>query len=219
MIPWDQRLARVMVRPLVATAIRPNHITVLSLLLALAAGALFAQGATDWAAGLFVLARFIDHFDGELARAQGTGSKLGYYFDYVTGALSYAALFIGLGVGPGQAAFGVLGLLLGLGGGACALLSLGFNLAIDRVVAGDGAVGYPARGGFELEDGIYLLAPVTWLGYLEPFFFLAGIGATVYAAWSAWRLLGLLAGRGPAAREVPGDEDGGERRTDGGGDQ
>ncbi|MEK6529729.1 MAG: CDP-alcohol phosphatidyltransferase family protein, partial [candidate division NC10 bacterium] len=37
--PWDQRLARVLVRPLVGTPIRPNHITTLSLALALGAGA------------------------------------------------------------------------------------------------------------------------------------------------------------------------------------
>ncbi|MDA0998869.1 MAG: hypothetical protein O2944_11785, partial [Proteobacteria bacterium] len=51
------------------------------------------------------------------------------------------------------------------------------------------AVGYPGFAGFELEDGIYLLAPVTWLGFLYPFFVAAGIGATIYCAWTCWQLL------------------------------
>lgn len=218
MVPWDQRIARVLVRPLVATAVRPNHITALTLLLALTAGVLFARGHLDSAAGLFVAARFLDHFDGELARVQGTASRFGYYFDYFVGGLSYAALFVGLGLGPGADAFGGLGLVLGFGGGACAVLSLGINLGIDRVVGGGDAVRYPAIAGLELEDGIYLLAPVTWLGYLEPFFLLAGIGATVYATWSATQLLGLISRRGSTTREIPGDDDSGQRRPDGRGD-
>ena len=218
MMLWDQRLARILVRPLAATAIRPNHITAVTLLLALTAGVLFARGNLDSAAGLFVTARFLDHFDGELARVQGTTSRFGYYFDYVVGGLSYAALFVGLGLGPGADAFGGLGLLLGFGGGACALLSLGINLGIDRVGEREDAVGYPGFAGLDLEDGVYLLAPVTWLGYLEPFFLLAGIGATVYAAWSASQLLGLISRRGSATREAPGDNNSGQRRPNGGSD-
>ncbi len=49
-------------------------------------------------------------------------------------------------------------------------------------------VGYPGWAGFELEDGIYLLAPVTWLGWLEPFLVAAGIGATVYLLWTLGRV-------------------------------
>ena len=76
------------------------------------------------------------------------------------------------------------------------MLSLFTNLAIDRkMFAGDKdegqAVGYPGFAGFELEDGIYLLAPITWAGYLTPFFVAAGIGASVYFAWSMMRLVFL----------------------------
>ncbi|MDP7123483.1 MAG: CDP-alcohol phosphatidyltransferase family protein, partial [Alphaproteobacteria bacterium] len=90
--PWDQRLASIMVRPLARTPITPNQITVFTLVLALAAAALFAVGdktAANWAAGMFILARFMDHFDGELARMTGKTSLLGYYLDYAVGGLSY----------------------------------------------------------------------------------------------------------------------------------
>ncbi len=147
--PYDQRIARVLVRPLARLGVTANQITAVSLVLALGAGALFALGGTPaihwaahWAAGVFVLARFLDHFDGELARLTGETSRFGYYFDYVTGGLSHAALFAGIG--------------WGLAGG-------------------------PLGG--------WALAPVTWLGWLEPFLVAAGIGATVYLLWTLGRVL------------------------------
>jgi hypothetical protein len=35
--------------------------------------------------------------------------------------------------------------------------------------------------GFELEDVMYLVRPITWLDLLEPFVSLAGIGAPLFA--------------------------------------
>ena len=188
--PWDQRLARVLVAPLARTPVTPNHITSASLLVALAAAGLFASGsaaAADWGAGLFVLARFLDHFDGELARLTGKSSRFGYYFDYVAGTISYAALFAGIGIGLAGGVLGDWALLLGAAGAASALIAMPLNLDLDKRRAPGEAktVGYPAVAGFELEDGIYLIAPVTWLGWLAPFFVACGVGATVYCVWTA----------------------------------
>ena len=175
--PYDQRIARVLVRPLARTPLSPNHLTALSLALALAGAGLLAEGdpvAANWGAALFVLARFLDHFDGELARLTGKTSRFGYYFDYVSGGLSYAALFAGIGVGLADGALGGWAYLLGAAGAASALISLFVNLALDKEagLADGDAVGYPGVAGFELEDGIYLIAPITWLGWLAPFFVL-----------------------------------------------
>src|SRR5690606_23562354 len=126
---------------------------------------------------IFALSRFIDHFDGELARMQGTTSKLGYYLDYAVGGIGYAALFAAMGV-CFYGSLSVGSLVLGGAGAASALISLFSNLEIDRKTKNTDlgeAVGYPGFAGFELEDGIYLIAPVTWLGFLEPFFIAAGI--------------------------------------------
>jgi len=197
--PWDQRAARVLVKPLALTPVTPNQLTTLTLVLALAGAGLFATGdpaLAGWAAGLFVLARFLDHFDGELARLKGISSRFGYYYDYVAGAASYTALFLGIGIGLAAGPLGPWALLLGLAGSASALLSMCLNLGIDKVLSeetgsdGEGdAIGYPGYAGFELEDGIYLLAPVTWLGFLTPFFVAAGIGAAVYCLWGLWLLV------------------------------
>ena len=200
--PYDQRLARILVRPLAGTPLTPNHITLLTLALGLGAAWLFATGdpvAANWGAGVFVLARFLDHFDGELARLTGQTSRLGYYLDYVSGGLSYGALFGGMGIGLSGGALGGWAFALGAAGFASAILSMFLNLDIDtaRELAEGDSVGYPGFAGFELEDGIYLIAPITWLGWLEPFFVLCGSGAAVYCLWTAWTLLRLRTAKRP----------------------
>ena len=191
-IPYDQQLARKIVKPLSGTVISPNQITTLTLLMALTSGFLFAQGdpiCVNWGAGIFALARFFDHFDGELARLQGKSSSFGYYFDYVAGGISYAALFIGLGLGHVDGELGIWAIVLGGAGASAAIISLFSNLGIDErsddLDAGE-AIGYPGFAGFELEDGIYLIAPVTWFGFLMPFFIASGIGAMIYCLWTLW---------------------------------
>lgn len=197
--PYDQRIAAVMVRPLVNTPITPNHVSIFTLFLALGGAALLATGeAADatMGAGLFVLARFLDHFDGELARQSGKTSKLGYYLDYIVGSISYAALFFCMGWGFRESDLGNWAIVLGSGGAAAALISMFTNLGIDRQTGGDetgDSVGYPGFGGFELEDGIYLIWPVTWLGYLYPFFIAAGIGATIYCLYTCVTLFRMRA--------------------------
>ncbi len=195
MIPWDQRLARILVRPLARTPVTPNQVTAFTLVLALAGAALLGTGDTqlaDWGPGLFILARFFDHFDGELARLKGSASSFGYYFDYAVGGISYAALFGAIGIGLAGTSLGGWSLALGAAGAAAALISMFLNLGIDRANGhrADGeAVGYPGIAGFELEDGIYLLGPLTWAGFLQPFFLAAGIGAAVYCVWTFWCLV------------------------------
>jgi len=170
--PYDQRLARMLVRPLIKSPVTPNHITIVTLLIALGGAGLLASGTPDlqnWGGGLFILSRFLDHFDGELARQKKMTSKLGYYLDYISGSLSYGSLFVGLGIGFRDGALGPWSIALGV----ATMLSMFTNLGIDR--ASDDidpdrgeAIGYPGVSGFELEDGIYLLG-LTLSLKLDPF--------------------------------------------------
>ncbi len=140
--------------------------TTLSLCLALGAGALFATGGVRtaaWAAGLFAFARFLDHADGELARLKGVSSRFGYYYDCAVGAFSSAALFVGIGIGFQNGVLGPWSVAAGWAAAACALLAMVLGLRVDSRHGGH-AGGYPGFAGFELEDGIYLIAPITWLG-------------------------------------------------------
>ena len=197
--PWDQQIAAVLVRPLAKTPITPNQVTLFTLVVAWAGAALIAVGtveAINWGAGLFVFARFLDHFDGELARQTGRKSKIGYYLDYLSGAGSYSALFLCMGIGFRDSELGLWAVALGAAGLVSAVASMFINLGIDKVQGGDedgDACGYPGFLGFELEDGIYLLAPVTWLGFLYPFFVAACVGAVVYTLWSLATFLRLQA--------------------------
>ena len=150
--PWDQRLARWLVQPLARTPLHPNHSTTRSLALGGGVGVLFARGearAAGWGAALFMLARFIDHADGELARLTGRTSRGGYYYDYVAGALSSVALFAGIGVGYAGGPLGGGALALGLAASVAALAGLGFGLATDARRGSEEAP-YPQWGPFEL---------------------------------------------------------------------
>jgi len=195
--PWDQRIARRIAQALARTPVTPNLVTAFSMALCLAGAALFADGgrvAACWGAVLFAAGRFLDHCDGELARITGRRSRFGYYFDYAAGGIGYAALFVGLALGAHRGWLDAWALALGAAGAGAALISLFLNIGIDRTggAGADGdAVGYPAFAGFELEDGIYLIVPIAWAGLVEPFFAAAGLGATVYCAWTFRRLMRL----------------------------
>jgi len=200
--PYDQRLARVLVRPLTRTGLTPNQMTTITLVLAVAGAVLIATSQAPhihWGAGLFALARFLDHFDGELARQTGKTSRFGYFYDYVAGASSYAALFVGLGIAFHDGWLGGWSIVLGAVGAVSAFVSMLLNLNIDRQ-EGEGTANYPGLAGFELEDGIYLIAPIVWLGWAQPFLICAGIGAGVYALWTlrSFLRLRLAAAREPA---------------------
>jgi phosphatidylglycerophosphate synthase len=193
-VPYDQAVARLLVKPLVNSPVHPNHITIISFLVGFAGSLTTLSGdQADLAFGatLFALARFLDHCDGELARASGKKSKIGYYLDYFVGGSSYAIFFGCLGIGLSATFIGQWALLLGAAGAISAIVSMFLNLKLDEALElkdGD-AVGYPRFLRFELEDGVYLIAPIAWLGWLDWFFIPVGVGASVYLIWTAWSLL------------------------------
>ena len=102
---WDQRLARVAMRPLVSSRATPNQITTLSLALGLLGALLYAQG--NWAMHLgaagFVPSFWLDHADGELARMTGRSSPFGHYHDVAAGGCVLVAVLVGIGIGTSDA--------------------------------------------------------------------------------------------------------------------
>ena len=188
-LPYDQALARILIKPLVNTPVHPNHISLFSLAVGLAGSWLMTRGTyfdMAWGATLFAIARFLDHFDGELARAADKKSKLGYYLDYFVGGTLHATFFGGTGIGLAQGWLGHWGFILGGAGAACSIIAMFLNVKLDEAMEkedGD-TVGYPGFWRFELEDGTYLIAPIAWLAWLDWFFILVGTGATVYLAWT-----------------------------------
>ena len=193
---WDARLARSLVRPLVDTAVTPNHLTTLRLLIGLAGALCLAQGGFGWinaGALLIVLSNFVDHTDGELARISGKSSKIGHFYDLAADALVTVALFASMGVdivaAGGQMAAPPV--LLGAVAGAAVALIFYLRMRIESF-AGKAGTKQAFAGGFETEDVLYLLPLVTLTDGVEPFLLAASIGAPLFAAWVVidyWRIV------------------------------
>jgi phosphatidylglycerophosphate synthase len=184
--PYDQRLARFLIKPFAKTGLHPNAVTGLSFALGLTAAYMFAvaiETMAGLAALLFMLAVLTDHADGELARMTGKTSKLGHRLDYIVGTLNYAALFVGLGIGLANGPMGDEELILGLTVGIVNPVICTLRLAMDLRHGGE-AVAHPDFAGFELEDFIYLIGPIAWLGGIEYFFLIYGLGTFGYLVFT-----------------------------------
>ena len=188
---WDTRLAQALVKPLAGTPVHPNHLTGLSFLFGLSAALLFAFGAPQMvhlAAGLYMIAVFLDHTDGELARLVGKSSSFGKYFDSVVNATNYTMLFVSLGIHFSAGPMGGWALALGIAAGLCNPVIFFTRMSTERK-HGSAAVAHPKYGGVEIADIIYLIGPITWLGGLEYFFLAYGLGTFGYTSWTIWERL------------------------------
>lgn len=198
LMPWDQRLARIVVRPIARLPVHPNALTTAGLLVGLTAAALMASGNpahADLGAALFMLAVFMDHTDGELARQTGKTSTFGHYYDHVAALTTYVALFVGVGIGLGGGEGGdggdgtlvawapIMGVLAGLG----VATAFGGRVYLEERL-GKQAVQQDSFAGFEMEDTLYIVGPVTWLGGLTPFLVAAAVGAPVFALFVLWQI-------------------------------
>ena len=165
----------------------PNHVTTFGTLVGLTAAALYASGTpalVDLGACVWVVSAVLDHADGELARMSGKCTEWGAAYDRASDLLVRLALFTAIGVGLRSGPLGIAAPLCGLAAGIAFVAIFSFRGAIIRRQGRD-AVAQPAVGGFEIEDVLYLIAPLTWLGGLGPFIVAAGIGAPLYALWAA----------------------------------
>jgi phosphatidylglycerophosphate synthase len=186
--PWDARLARRLVAPLVHTWVTPNHLTTLRLAVGLAAAAAFIPGSFGWsniAALLLILSNFLDHTDGELARISGKTSRAGHLYDLASDAAVTVLLFIAIGVGI--AARPGIGLvvppaILGLVAGSAVALIFYLRMRIEALL-GKTATRQASLGGLETEDVLYLLPLATLSNSLVPLLLAASICAPLFAIW------------------------------------
>lgn len=157
---WTHRLARAVVRPLVGTGVTPNHLTTLRVLTGLGACAVVATGNRNWqvgAAGLWVLSAFLDRADGELARIGDMMSEGGHRYDYLADLWINALIFAAVGLGARHGWMGFWAVPIGLLTMISMLVCWVGGEAYQRL---DGAhrKPYAGRWGFDLDDGLYLLA-------------------------------------------------------------
>lgn len=201
---WTHRLARPLVRPLVGTGITPNHITTARLVTGLIACCALVRGDpiwTWWAGWMWLVSAFLDRADGELARVGNMVSPEGDAWDYQVDLIVNPAFFAAIGIGLRRSVLGVAAIPLGLVAGGSVFLVAYWGKALERrqrlaVKAYSGAFG------FDLDDLLYLFAPLAWLGWLAPILVGAAIGGTLMALLTACRLYRLVVRQKRAAEGI-----------------
>jgi archaetidylinositol phosphate synthase len=190
---WTHLLARPVVRPLIGTAVRPNHLTTLRLLTGIAASVAFALGTRAgmwWGGGLWLISAFLDRADGELARIGNMMSPGGHRYDYLADVWVNTLFFMAIGVGLRNSWLGAWSIPLGVISAVSILLGSLFSESLERR-GPTGTKGIPGKWGFDPDDALYLMGPLAWLGWLSPILVGASVGATSVMIITAVRLLRL----------------------------
>ncbi|MGB5748261.1 MAG: CDP-alcohol phosphatidyltransferase family protein [Desulfobacterales bacterium] len=110
------RPARWVVGLCVRLGLRPNHVTIIGLVLVIIAGYFFARGWYGWGLLAGWLMTFLDTVDGKLARVTVTSSRFGHYFDHLIDLVHPPIWYILWGVGLGVAQLDILGISLAAAG-------------------------------------------------------------------------------------------------------
>ena len=187
---WTHLLARRAVRPLVGTGVTPNHLTTIRMLTGAAACVAFAIGgpAGDlWGGVLWLVSCFMDRADGELARIGDMTSPGGHLYDYYVDNTVTAAFFAAIGIGLRHSWLGGAAIPLGLFT-AVALALCGWTSELLERQRGPGFRAYSGWMGFDPDDGLYLLAPFAWLGWLPVILVLSAVGTATMLAITLVRL-------------------------------
>src|SRR5687768_7793759 len=91
-------LLRPLVPPLARLGVTPNHVTVLTFLVALLAAALIAVDRPQSGLAVWLVSRVGDGLDGALARHTGRTTAFGGYLDITLDMAGYAAMVMGFAV-------------------------------------------------------------------------------------------------------------------------
>ncbi len=182
---WSHAAARVLVRPLIGTPVRPNHITTLRLLTGAAACLLLVPGTFTlnlWAGALWIVSAFLDRADGELARIGNMQSRGGHLYDYYTDVLLNSAFFLGAGFGVQGSWLGGWAIPLGVVACVAMFLCCWLSEAFEDL-SPPGTRVWEGGWGFQPDDALYLLGPAAWTGalLLAPMVALSAIATSVVA--------------------------------------
>jgi len=180
---YSHLLARALVRPLIGTRVRPNHLTTLRLATGLFACAAIALGSPSGravGAVFWLVSAFLDRADGELARIGDMMSEAGHRYDYIADVVVNSLVFAAAGLGARHGWLGGGAIVLGLLTTASMLVCWITGETYQKL-QGSGEKAYAGRWGFDLDDGLYLLAPLIWLNLMEWVLLGAAVVTTVMA--------------------------------------
>ena len=179
-LPWDQRIAEIISKPFIFFNIHPNIVTIIGALLGLIACCLYTTGDIFYAkiaSIIFFFAACFDHVDGEVARKLNKRSIFGHYLDHIGVCITYIALFIGLGFYSDKN-FN-LGLNYGYISALCVFMIMTIRFYLERVKGGR-AIHQNNILGFEHEDIIYIVIPITFINKIPEFLFFSYIGTPLF---------------------------------------
>ena len=195
---FNRFVSKPLTRLFLKVGLSANAVTILSLLIGLAAAIAFAQGS--YAAGivgalLFQFSAVVDCCDGDVARLTFSESRFGAELDIVGDNVVHMAIFGGIawGLYVEQGANSPLPLVLG----ACAILGNTLSLWVVRramSLRNLGAVHSPTQcaqldfviGNMANRDFTVLALLLAVLGLLEVFLWLTAIGSQIFWIIMAW---------------------------------
>jgi len=157
------------VRSLAATAVTPNHLTTVRLIVGLTAAACMMVGEQPWrviGGGVFVLSVFLDRADGDLARVTGKSSPWGHTYDLIADGICNTLIFIGLGVGLTTSSLGIWAAPLGVVAGIAVASILWLVMRMEEI-DGQRAAELKSFYGFDADDGILLVPIFIWMGFAQ----------------------------------------------------
>jgi phosphatidylglycerophosphate synthase len=135
LFPLNAVLAKLLIPRFLKWGVSANQVTGLSLLAGLAGGLAFLEGTQSgmiWGALGFLAANLLDECDGSVARANGTSSGFGSWFDTLAGCVVHAVFFASIGLGLSRQSSEPVWAVLGV------LAALGVVIATISYVAGQG---------------------------------------------------------------------------------
>ena len=184
------RLTRPLVARAARTRLRPNHVTALRIVTALAAAAAFSRGsvhAIHVGSALFVVSALLDRADGELARQTGRVSRWGHVLDLAADCSADALVILAAGIGAIHSWLGGWALVLGLSG-AISTVTLFWLLNHPARIPRQ-----PASGRlFDPDDAILGIPVIACCAGLPSVLLLAGAVTPMVAGWLATRQPGLV---------------------------
>lgn len=179
---WLHRLARLGVKPLVNTPVRPNHITTIRLGAGLYAAYAFSLGDQQSlivGAWVFIASMLLDRADGDLARLSGKTSRFGHRYDLVSDSVCNALAFVGLGIGLRHTDLGQNAVALGCLAGLAIALILWLVIRVEAN-AGERSAEVAGANGFDPDDAMLAVPIAVLLGWSKGLVIAAAIGAPIF---------------------------------------
>ena len=196
----DEKIAEKVVKYIAQTSITPNQVSTFSLLLAALAAVFFSYGIYVFSvigSILFIFSKFLDHVDGQLERELKKESKFGWYYDSFVDTATYILMFVGIsaGIPPGTFEikfFSIVDIDLQNYLLFSAIIASIFNTFLGIILkfrTSKDFYGFPETDKVALEDGVYLIGPITWIGFINFFFLIASIGSVVFVIYNLKRFV------------------------------